>query len=211
MRNKIPLSGYYYPNRIARIYLEAMEEVMGRNGLNALLNLTGLQQYIGEYPPANLDRAFDFADFSNLNQGLIDIYGDRGGRGLGLRGGRATFDRGLKGFGALAGVSDLAFKVLPMGTKVRVGLPAMARVFTQFSDQISRVETFPDHYLYFIDRCPVCWGRQSQEPVCFVARGLLEEGLRWVSGGHTFRVEEFACIAAGDDSCIFRIDKEPVQ
>lgn len=184
---------------------------MGRNGLNALLNLTGLQQYTRELPPANLDRAFDFADFSNLNQGLADIYGARGGRGLGLRGGRATFDRGLKGFGALAGVSDLAFKVLPMGTKVRIGLPAMARVFTQFSDQISRVETFPDHYLYFIDRCPVCWGRQSEEPVCFVARGLLEEGLRWVSGGHAFRVEEFACIAAGDDSCIFRIDKEPVQ
>lgn len=204
-------SGFYYPNKIGRIYLQAMEEVMGRNGLNALLNLVGLRQYVQHLPPDNLDRAFDFADFSNLNQGLDDIYGPRGGRGLALRGGRATFARGLKGFGALAGVGDLAFKVLPLNTKVRIGLPAMARVFTQFSDQISRVETFGDYHLYHIDRCPVCWDRQSDRPICFVAVGLLQEGLRWVSGGLEFRVEEVECIAAGAETCVFKIDKEPLR
>ncbi|UCG26390.1 MAG: 4-vinyl reductase [Chloroflexota bacterium] len=188
-----------------------MEEVMGRNGLNALLNLTGLETYKEHFPPNNLSKEFDFADFSSLNQGLYDIYGPRGGRGLSLRGGRATFDQGLKDFGALAGVSDIAFKILPVNTKVRIGLPALARIFSQFSDQISYVETFDDHYLYYIDRCPVCWERQSEEPVCFVATGLLQEGLRWVSGGLTFQVAEFACLAAGDDSCIFRVNKKPVE
>lgn len=211
MRNIVPKSGYYYPNRIGRIYLEAMEEVMGRNGLNALLNLIGLKEYIQEYPPENLERAFDFADFSNLNQGLDDIYGPRGGRGLALRGGRATFARGLKGFGALAGVGDLAFKVLPLATKMKIGLPAMARVFTQFSDQITRVESFDDHHLYHIDRCPVCWGRHAEKQICYVAVGLLQEGLRWVSGGMEFRVEEVECIAMGNDSCTFKIDKEPIK
>lgn len=211
MRNTVPKSGYYYPNRIGRIYLEAMEEVMGRNGLNALLNLTGLREYIQELPPENLERAFDFSDFSNLNQGLDDIYGPRGGRGLALRGGRATFARGLKGFGALAGVGDLAFKVLPLATKIRIGLPAMARVFTQFSDQITRVESFDDHHLYYIDRCPVCWGREADRPICFVAVGLLQEGLRWVSGGLEFRVEEIECVAMGAESCTFKIDKDPIK
>ena len=70
MRDIVPKSGYYYPNKIGRIYLQAMEEVMGRNGLNALLNLTGLRPYIQELPPDNLERGFDFADFSNLNKGL---------------------------------------------------------------------------------------------------------------------------------------------
>ena len=32
-------SGYYYPNKFARITIEAMEEIMGTNGLNAILNL----------------------------------------------------------------------------------------------------------------------------------------------------------------------------
>jgi len=211
VNNKIPPSGYYYPNRIARIYLLALQEVMGRNGLHALLNLVGLQQYKDSFPPNNLAKEFDFADFSSLGQGLHTIYGNRGGRGLGLRGGRATFDQGLKDFGALAGAGDLAFKILPLHTKVRIGLPAMARIFSQFSDQISYVKAFDDHYLYYIDRCPVCWGRESDEPVCFVAAGLLQEGLRWVSGGRTFHVTETECLAAGDSSCIFRIEKEPID
>lgn len=210
LKELVATSGYYYPNKIARIYLQAMEEVMGRNGLNALLNLIGLKQYTVEFPPSNLDREFEFADFSNLNQGLEDIYGPRGGRGLSLRGGRATFDQGLKDFGALAGVGDLAFKVLPLGTKLRIGLPAMAKVFTQFSDQISHVERNGECYLYYIDRCPVCWGRTSDRRVCYVAVGLLQEGLRWVSGGHDFRVDEIECVAAGGDACIFRIDKDPL-
>jgi len=105
-------SGLYYPNKIARIYIAAMEEVMGKNGLNAILNLAGLHQYIDNYPPDNLERQFDFADFTSLNIALEDMYGPRGGRGLALRAGRACFSQGLKNFGALAGVGDLAFKVL---------------------------------------------------------------------------------------------------
>jgi hypothetical protein len=188
-----------------------MEEVIGQNGLNALLNLTGLQGYVGNYPPSNLDREFDFADFSNLNQGVLDVYGKRGGGGLSLRAGRATFDQGLKGFGALAGVNDQAFQVLPLSTKVRIGLPTMAKIFTQFSDQLSRTDTYDDFYLYSIVRCPVCWDQQSDGPICHVATGLLQEGLHWVSGGREYRVEEIECSAVGDDACIFRIDKEPID
>ena len=51
------------------------------------------------------------------------------GAGLALRAGRATFSDVLKDYGALAGVSDLAFKVLPLQTKIRIGLPAAAKIF----------------------------------------------------------------------------------
>ena len=46
-----------------------------------------------------------------------------------LRAGRATFNDVLKDFGALAGVGDIAFKVLPMHTKLKIGLSAMAKIF----------------------------------------------------------------------------------
>jgi len=36
-------------------------------------------------------------------RGLETVYGARGGRGIALRIGRATFSMGLKNFGALAG------------------------------------------------------------------------------------------------------------
>ncbi|HSH02232.1 MAG TPA: 4-vinyl reductase [Anaerolineae bacterium] len=211
MKDLVPPSGYYYPNKMGRILLLAMEEVMGRNGLNALLNLINLREYINEYPPDNLEREFDFSHISNLTRGLDDIYGPRGGRGLALRGGRALFSRGLKNFGALAGAGDLAFRVLPLKTKLKVGVPAIARIFTQFSDQTSRTEDHGEHFLYYIERCSMCWGQKTDRPVCYIAVGLLQESLRWVSGGLEFRVEEIECIAQGDENCVFRIDKTPIR
>jgi hypothetical protein len=206
----LPSSGYFYPNKIARIYLLAMEEIMGKNGLNAVLNMAKLSEVIDNYPPDNLDKEFDFNSYSALNAALEEMYGPRGGRGLALRAGRASFARGLQGFGALAGVGDLAFKVLPLGAKLKMGLPAMAGIFSQVSDQISRVEEKDDHFLYVIERCPVCWGRRADKPVCHAAVGLLQEGLRWVSGGKEFRVDEVSCVAVGDTNCSFAVYKEPV-
>ena len=209
--SRIEPSGYYYPNRVARIYIEAMEEVMGKNGLNAVLRLAGLPHLIDNYPPANLAKEFEFADYSALNGALEEMYGPRGGRGLELRAGRAAFARGLQGLGALSGASDLAFKVLPLGAKLKAGLPAMAKVFTQLSDQRSTVENRGDHYVYVMTPCPVCWGRKADQPICFAGRGLLEEGLHWLSGGRKFRVEEIECVAMGHSACTYAIYKEPID
>jgi hypothetical protein len=205
-----PQGQYFYTDRIVRYYILAMEEIMGKNGLNAVLNMAKLSQLIDNYPPEDMEKKFDFSDFTALNAALEEMYGPRGGRGLALRAGRAGFARGLQGFGALVGASDLAFKVLPLGTKLKLGLPMMAAVFNQFSDQISRVEEKQDHFVYYIDRCPVCWGRKTDKPVCFAATGLLQEGLRWLSGGKEFRVDETTCIGMGDQACTFLIYKEPV-
>ncbi|OQY31087.1 MAG: 4-vinyl reductase [Chloroflexota bacterium] len=207
----IPESGYYYPNKFALITLKALEEVMGKNGLNAILNLANLSHLIGNYPPDNLEKAFDFAHFSMLNKALEEMYGPRGGRGLALRAGRATFSDALRGFGALAGAGDLAFKVLPLQAKLRIGLPAMAKIFSQMSDQKSTVEETDSEFIYTIHQCPVCWGRSGEDkPVCFVATGLLQEGLKWVSGGNEFRVNESKCVAMGDDVCEFIVQKKPI-
>jgi predicted hydrocarbon binding protein len=208
----IPKSGVYYANKFAQITISALEEVMGKNGRSAILNLAHLPNLIENPPLGNLAREFDFADYSSINLALEEMYGPRGGRGLALRAGRAIFDDALRNFGALAGVGDLAFKVLPLPIKLRIGLPAMAKVFSQLSDQYTTVEDLENDYLYTIHRCPVCWGRSgSDKPVCFIAVGLLQEGLKWVSGGSEFRVNESKCFAMGDDRCEFVIQKKPIN
>jgi predicted hydrocarbon binding protein len=204
-------SGFFYPNKIGRIYLMAMEEVMGTNGIKAVLNLAKVPELIGNYPPNNLAREFEFSDFGAIGAAIEEMYGPRGGRGLALRAGRASFAQGLSEFGSVIGASELAFKVIPLGTKVKVGLKAMAETFTKFSDQISDVEESDDHFVYTIRRCPVCWGRTSEKPICYGAVGILQEGLRWVSGGKDFRVEEIQCHASGDEFCVFYIYKEPLN
>lgn len=206
----IPASGLFYPNKIARISLFALEDVMGKNGVNAVLNLANLSYLSEQLPPDNLNREFDFAWFSAIWAALEEMYGPRGGRDLALRVGKATFERGLRTFGALAGAGDLAFKMLPLNSKIKVGLPAMARIFSQTSDQLSSVDEDEEHFIYTIHQCPVCYGRHTEKACCYIASGLIFEGLKWLSGGILFDVQESKCIAMGDDVCEFLVKKEPI-
>jgi hypothetical protein len=54
--SRIENSGLYYPNKFGMIAIKALEDVMGRNGLNAILNLAGLTKYIDSYPADNLEK-----------------------------------------------------------------------------------------------------------------------------------------------------------
>jgi hypothetical protein len=208
----IPKSGLYYPNRFALITLEALEDVMGKNGLNAILKLANQSALIDNFPPPTLEKSFDFADYSMINAALEEMYGSRGGNNLAFRAGQATFTDALQNFGAMAGVSDLAFRYLPLKSKLQLGLPAMGRIFSQVSDQKSRMEEDDNAFYYIIDPCPVCWGRSGRsEPVCSMAAGLLAEGVRWVSGGREFNVREVECVAMGAAACRFEILKEPID
>jgi len=204
-------SGYNYPNRFGLILFDALEEIMGRNGLNAILNMAGLSQFIDSPPPDVLDKGFDFAYISALNLALEEMYGPRGGRGLQLRLGRVLFARGLANFGALVGASDLAFKVLPLQAKLKAGLPAVAKVFDSLSDQTSYVrDPGGEQYHYIIERCSMCWGRDVERAGGFIAAGIIEEALRWISGGRTFRVDQVTCIGHGHANCTFQVYKEPI-
>jgi len=207
----IESSGLYYPNKIARIYLEVLEDIMGKNGLNSVLHKGKLEHLIDNYPPDNLKREFDFADFAALNQALDDTYGPRGGRVFALRGGKAAIKAGLESFGAAVGIGGLAMKVLPLQAKLKIGLPAMAQVFTRFSDQLSVVEEQEDKFVYTIKKCPVCWGRHADRPICHAAVGLLQGGVHWACGGKDFKIVETRCRAMGHEDCQFEILKEPLN
>jgi len=202
---------YYYPNKMGRIILLAMEEVMGRNGVNAILNLARLKSLVNSYPPNNFDRQFSFEEVGAIQQALEDMYGPRGARGLALRAGRACFKYGIKEFGPVLGIADLAFRLLPLGMKLKVGFEVFAETFNKFSDQIVRLGEETDQYLWIIDRCPVCWERHSAEPCCHMAVGILQEGLFWVSSGKSFHVEETLCIAKGDPYCLITVNKRPLD
>lgn len=210
--NKFESVNLYYPNKFGLIILHSLEDVMGQNAFHDVLSHAGLAHYFNKYPPDNLDKGFSFAEFSAIDSALEEMFGPRGGRGLALRAGRATFPDALKNFGALAGAADLAFVVLPLQTKIRIGLPAMAKIFTQLSDQATTVEEMDSEWRWKIDKCPCCWDRRGEDkPVCYMAVGFLQESLKWVSGGNEFRVNEVKCVAVGDKFCEFSIQKEPIS
>jgi len=202
---------YYYPNKMGRIILLAMEEIMGRNGVNAALNLAKMRHLINNYPPNNFDRQFRFDDIGAIMQSLDDMYGPRGGRGLALRAGRACFKYGLKEFGPVLGIADLAFRLLPLNMKLKVGAEVFADTFNKYTDQRVRLSDDEDQIFWHNERCPICWDRKTDIPCCYLAVGILQESLYWVSGGKNFSVEEIACVARGDDACTIVIDKKPMD
>ena len=202
---------YYYPNKMGRIVLTAMEEIMGRHGVNATLNLAQLPHLVNNYPPNNLKLGFTFSEFSTIQQTLDDMFGVRGGRGLALRAGRETWKYALKEFMPILGITDLALRTLPLGIKIKIGLDVFAETLNKFTDQQIRLEEDERRFLWIIERCPVCWQRTSDTPTCHLAVGLLEQSLDWVSRGRRFRVEEVSCIAMGDQTCTIVIFKKPLS
>ena len=206
----ISTSQYYYPNRMGRIILLSMNEVMGQTGVNAVLRLASLSSLIDNYPPDNTERGFPFSTVSDLSEMMEQVYGPHGGRGLSLRVGRACFNYGVRQYGVQLGLTEMAFRLLPLPAKLSAGANAFAELFNRFTDQKVRVEQEDGKLLWHIERCPLCWERHTTEPVCHLAVGLLQEALYWLSGGKVFNVEEKTCIAAGDETCTIMIDQTPM-
>jgi predicted hydrocarbon binding protein len=210
--NSIPKSGYYYPNKLALASFHALIELMGKNGFNAMLNLAHLGNFIHNYPPDDLEKGIDFADFSAIQMTLEEMYGVEGGQLFLKRAGKATFRQSLCMHGALAGVCNPAFRTLPLPMQMRIGIQALRRIMTQISDQWITVEEDDAEIKYSVHRCPHCWGRaQQRNHICTFGTGFLEEGLKYISGGLEFHVQETRCLANGEAVCEYTIEKQPLE
>jgi predicted hydrocarbon binding protein len=175
-----------------------------------VLRLNSLEGIAQNFPPLNNDRTFSFETVSAIQTAFELAYGPRGGRGVALRVGRASFKYGLKEYGSMLGLTEMAFRLLSLSTKLHAGAKTFAELFNKHTDQKVRVEEQGNKILWHIERCPLCWERKAEEPVCHLAVGLLQEALYWVSGGKVFNVEETACMACGDPDCTIVIDQTPL-
>lgn len=202
---------FCYPGRMGQIILRAMEEILGRNGVNAILNLASLTDLIDSISRQQYNQKLSFDTISGLHGALESFYGPHRGRGVALRIGRACFQYGLREFGPLHGLTDLTFRLLPAQTRFNAGASALAEIFNKYSDQRVRLEDRDKVLLWHIERCPLCWQRTADSPCCQMAVGLLQESLYWMSGGKFYRVEETACLACGDSACTILIEKTPMS
>lgn len=206
----IETSGFYYPNKMARIYILSIQETIGPETMRTVLDQAGVPPDFFP-PPDNYAKEFDFAYFSGIGAALEKMYGPRGERGLTTHAGRVSFAKGLAEYGPITGTRELAFKALGSAAKLKILLKVMAEAYSRFSDQKTSMEEAGDHFKFIIHRCPRCWGRTSTKPICYSGIGILEEGCSWVSGGQHFQVDQVTCHAAGDEACIFHVYKEPLD
>jgi predicted hydrocarbon binding protein len=200
----------YFPNKLGRLVLLAFEEIMGKNGLNAALNLSTLASLIDNYPPNDDKQIVPFKTFSQLQSSVEQGYGPHGGRGLALRAGRIFFSSGLRTYGSDLGLNDTAFRLQPSDLKLMAVLYALTDFFNEQTDQKVLLKESEHKILWQVEQCPWCWGRHEFEPVCQFVVGMLQEALYWVSGGKSYNVVEETCIAQGDPACLIVLDRVPL-
>jgi predicted hydrocarbon binding protein len=199
------------PNQFGRNFLLSLTEVLGQAGINAVLNRAELGDLIDAFPDDNQGPLNQPDLFSRVGEALEGLYGLRGGRGLALRAGRASFQRCLRQFGAEAGLEDVEFRLLPLEQKIHRGLNQLAALVNRYwYDQVivAEDETF---YYWNVRGCPFCFQRQASDPVCHFMVGYLQSALYWLSGGKFYAVQEQSCAASGDPQDVIRIDKKPLD
>ena len=201
---------YFYPNIWGRSILTSAEEILGENGVKALLNLAGMQEYIGNYPPENIKKAFPFSHVAKLQQGLYDMYGSRGARVFATRGGEQTFQHSMDKYDKVQRAAQAAMSIGSTEVRHRVGLQFFSKFFNTVSDQVVRIDEDDTYWYWIIEVCPMCWERTANEPVCHLGVGVLNAASFWATGGKRFRIQEIECKAMGDENCIYALDKVPI-
>lgn len=191
-------------NALVRQALISAQEVMGENGLNTVLRTSGLERFIGNYPPDDLNTAINTSDYARLNEVIEEFYG-RGGRGMLRRIGKASFQYAVREQAALLGIAGMAIKVLPVKQRIKFILNALVNALKKSNSQVDAwVEEENGIFAYCDASCAICHGRTSTEAICHLYIGSIGEAVKWATG-QEFEIVETHCTAKGDPHCRFEV------
>ena len=191
-------------NAIVRQALVSAEEVMGTNGLHAVLRSAGLERFVGNLPPNDMQPSIKTSEYASLNRAIENFYG-RAAKGMLRRIGRASFQYGVREQAALLGVAGVALKFLPKKQRIMFILNGMADALKKSNPEVDAWMEEKDNTVAYIDRsCAMCWGHQSEQPICHLYIGSVGEAVLWATGVE-YEITETHCIAKGDEYCRFEV------
>lgn len=196
-----------YVNAMLLQMVRGIEEVMGANGLNAVLRLSDLDRFIDAPPPNNLEFGVLAREYAALNE-AIEKFTGRAGKGMLRRIGRSSFRWGLKEQSAVMGLAGIALRVLPQQLRKRAVLLGIRKGIMDTVPYASIDVKEENGVLVLTDcACVSCHTRHSEQPVCHLYAGSLQEAMAYATGKdfQEFEVVETHCLACGDDYCRFEI------
>jgi hypothetical protein len=191
-------------NSLVRQALTSAQEVMGDNGLNAVLRTSGLERFIGNLPANNLEPSIQASQYAKLNQAIEDFYG-RAGKGMLRRIGKASFQYAVREQAALLGVAGVALKLLPEKQRIKFILNGMVDALKKSNPQVdARLDERDGKLAYIESTCAICHSRHSETPICYLYAGSIGEAVQWATGKE-HQITETHCLAKGDPYCRFEV------
>ena len=197
-------------NDLRSILQDSMLEILGQKDLNEVLQHADLQHLTRADTLRDASDSTHSAQVSWLLEALDSRYGLSSGLGLGFRIGRVLFNRILRVKGSSLGLDRNSFRLLPHTAKIRTGLNTISEWMQNQSDQIIQLDFESDGILWRIHPCLECKKRKSDQPICFMTAGFLNEAMSWFSAGKFYNVQESECEACGHTQCSFEIRLNPL-
>ena len=198
-------------NLTMRIWLELIENITGSNGLKSILNYAHLEKYIDEYPPDNDEIEIPVEDVKTLYMSLLELFGQKGARGLQLRVGREFVHVGQRKRPEISKDLGAALQSAPETERMKVILKVYIDQHEQRWTSKSGAPRFElqeegDCFLMVDRDNPMSENLKSQAPVCSTTVGMLQEMLKGLKGNPP-DVEEIECRAMGHPADVFRVSK----
>ena len=195
---------WLFTNALMRQAILAIGEVMGERGLKVVLRQVGMERYVDELPPNDLEQGVSTTEYAALNQAVEEFYG-RAGKGMLKRIGRASFRYGVEEQTALMGVAGAALKLMPQKTRIKFILTQTAKSLMDVNDETYiEVQETPEGFIFADFTCGVCCGRKAEHPICHLYIGSISEAVKWATG-HDYEVREIECRAMSAEACRFLV------
>ncbi len=201
-----------YPNASLYVLILAAEEVLGKNGLNAVLKQGDLDILTKKRPPNDLKRQVPFSLYGKVQQAIEDFYGARGSRAILTRVGRALFRYSLHEQSKLLGFASLALKALPRNARAKLILGKIVKAGVDELDMPGEMHETDDEFIITRTACPCQFReRDTSGGVCdHVTVGTFQESLKWATGKN-YRVRQTKCLNLGDEIDEFIVEKTPIE
>jgi predicted hydrocarbon binding protein len=179
-----------------------------------ILREAGLEELKKNLPPDNDD--FDgltAKQYSDLNAAVLSFFG-RAARSMTMRVGRVSSRQAIEKQAELFNVvAMMALKVMPLSMQLKLGGSQMVDGFRKmWADHgqtfVGRFEEADDAWVYTIETCSMCAGKEADEPMCWLFTGTIQESIKWLTG-KDFEIVETECRAMGAPACVWHMSKKP--
>lgn len=194
--------------KMGRVLLMSAQEILGRAGLEQIIQTTSPDSHINEYKENNLKLKFSIAALGGILNAIESEYGSRAGQGLILRVGEAGFKYGLREFGQELGVTDLAFRLLPLNKRIAFLVNALTDLINQIHPGSVQVVEEDRRFLWQVGRCEPDEGILDRNQLCSLLVGFLREALYWSSGGKHTMVESISIGTEDATTCTIGVYKK---